>query len=298
MGKALFSLFFMALCQTFVISLFVSPLYVLFLRGPDGAFSLVLAFAVVFISFLVWALFKFGFFTLLLRMVRGEYVTLGFVFYGWRALKRSLPVSLFFAFVLTAFSAALCAGLFLCTDFFDMFAAFFQAEEQAQAAFHFDVKVLIGVVLAIVVLATLFLSLAFLFLSAYDTGNSSLSAALKTNFRLLHKRRLLLVRLLLTAGGRFLLIAFFAFALHTVLVLTTGAEKSSLAKLILNFVYLVNFYTALLRMYFALPVLYEDARAPKIDVLIEDKSDSAVIDETIALLENGTAASDTSENEK
>lgn len=45
--------------------------------------------------------------------------------------------------------------------------------------------------------------------------------------------------------------------------------------MIVNLVYLVNIYTALLKMYFAAPVLYVDAVRPVVDVTVTDGEQAA-----------------------
>lgn len=294
LGKTLFAFFFMAICEALLVSFLMMPLYSRFLKGRTDDSSLVLASVLTFASFTVWALFQFGFFSLLLRMVRGAFVTIGFVFLGYKKFKRSLPVSLFVAFLLTLVTAFALAATVLFTDVPDMLASSLAAQSDAAAlqAFHFDLKALAVALGALALLLLFFFLFAFIFLAAYDGDGSSLAGGLKVNFRLLKSRRLLLFKLLLVSGGRFLLIALGAFGLYSLLSFTTDEKSLTMGKLVLNFVYLVNFYTALLRMYFVLPVLYEDARQPRGDLLIEDHSDSAVISDTIALLEHGSQLSD------
>ena len=320
LGKALVSLFFMALCQTFCFSLLVTPLSLgLFRRGLSPAALQLASLVLLFLLFALWALFQYGFFVLLLRMVRREYVTLGFIFYGFKRLKKALPVALVYALVLLALSGAFLFVLLSFTSFPDQLADLLRsvagsaqalpdaasaagdpaaapaAGRAAGASLPFDWRspACFGGFALLLVFSLL--QLAFLIPAMHDEPASSLASALRTNRRLLRKRRLLLLGLMLRSGGRFLLIALLALVLQAGLTTFASPDRHGLAKLLLNFIYLINGYTAILRMYFALPVLYEDARRPRIDLLIEDHSDNAVISGTIALLEQGTPASDTAE---
>lgn len=311
-GKALVSFFVMVLGEALCIYLLVSPLYAqigALNSAAAGASlsSLIMATVVLFASFMIWALFQYGFAVLLLRMVRGEYVTLGYVFYGWRTLSRSLKSALFVAFVGVVLTAAFVFALLYFTDVPERLIMAQRAllsgktaPETATGAVRIDFAALSVFVLSALVTLIVYLQFAFLFQAAYDDKKGSLWGALKTNVRLLRRNKLRLLCLFLKAGGRFLVIALFAMALDGLLSFTTKANELTAVKLLLNFLYLVNGYTTLLRMYFALPVLYEEARAPQIDVVISDdadalserEKDSAVIAETIALLEHDTAPSD------
>ncbi|MCR5725616.1 MAG: hypothetical protein K6G80_11075 [Treponema sp.] len=288
LGKSLFAFFFMAICQAFLISFLMMPLYSRTLKGIVDGTTFVLFGLLMFASFLVWALFQYGFFSLLLRLVRGEYVTIGFIFLGFKKVRHALPVASFVAFVLSVLASLTATGIIVLTDIPSMLVSFMTAKNDAAAvsALHFDVRSAAVIGVSVLCLVWLFFTFAFIFLSAYDAAGAAFSSALKANLRLLHKKRWLLFRLLLVAGGRFLLIALAAVGLHTVLVFYTAENTMTFGKLALNFIYLVNFYTALLRIYFALPVLYETVRRPRTEIFIEDRSDSAVIDETIALLEH------------
>ena len=315
LGRALVSLFVMALCETVCISALCTPLYVRVSAGDTGAGALLLAALVLLASFAVWALFQYGFAVLLLRMVRGDYVTLGYIFYGWRTLRRSLPVALFFAAVFTVLTFALVASLFCFTDVPARLVAANEITRTVMAAnadgtasavqvatgaaFRAMPVLLVAAVGALVVLCAL-VQLSFLFQATYDGERNSLFGALRANWRLLSRRRLLLVRFVAVAGGTPLVIALLALFATFFIPATheTGSGSSALDAVLflLNLIYLMYGYTALLRMYFAVPVLYEEARKSTVQVVLDDESerekDDAVISETIALLEHGVAPSD------
>lgn len=314
MGRALIALLVLALCETVCLSLLAAPLYVRVVTGAVGAETRVLAWVVLFASFVVWALFQYGFAVLLLRMVRGNYVTLGYIFWGWRTWRRALPVALFLAVVCTALTAAFITTLFCTTDVPARLLAAQEvvrtltAEEAAgmtaqplagtAATVRIDVRGCVVLVAFAFITLTALLQLTFLFHATYDGETSSLRAALKTNWRLLSRRRLFLVRFVLAAGGRRLLIAALALFLSLLIPATpeqgSGGGVLSMTTLLFNIVYLINGYTALLRMYIAVPVLYEEARKPQLDMTIGDdtnhsEKDRAVISETIAFLEHDDA---------
>lgn len=292
-GNAFIAFLFKGICQTVLFSLIMLPLQLRGMRMLQGEAvsepSLFLVVLTVFALFLAWALFQYGFCAMLLHMAQERYVTIGFIFLGFKKLRASLPIALLVAFLLTLITVCCVLGLLFFTDVQKTLVQLLANPDAAPAslAAAFDARaglVLLGT--ALLFLLCFFL-LALCFFSAAAHENASLKQVLSENRRCLRAHRLLLFRFLLAAGGRFLLISAGAFFL---LAFVQSASAHPFISLFLNLVQLFNFYVALIRMSFALAAFYCAAVTETTLQADADRADdTAVINETIALLEHGLA---------
>ena len=325
MGNALFALFLTLFGETILGVLFAVP--AMKIVGQEGALFNELFFAaiLVFCALLVWLLFQYGFHILVLRMVRKEYVTLGYVFYGFKTIRKTLPLMLTIGMVVAALTVAVVAGgrIFVAKTGLDATIAEQIApsttetvpstEPSSDAAISSDADVLpatdhsdllngllkqTAVLLAVyfLLLAVTFIRFVFVFYLHFDNPADSVFRLFQKSARLMRKNVFRLIRLVICAGGRNLLIAAVAFG-ATMIIPATGESGSgrgglSIFVMLLNFVYFVNAYTALLRMYFAFPILYTDLIQPTIEVTITDDENSKVLAETVALLSGDEDAAD------
>ena len=291
-GNALFALFLTLLCETVGMMCFFLPSLMLLTHGAGAFNDVFFALLLVFCALVVWVLFQYGFLVLILRMVRREFVTLGYVFYGFRSLRRTLPLAavvagavclLSFAFAVLSHLLSARLGLALPADGMAQFAALGKSVR------------FVGVMLAayLLLLVAVGIHFVFIFYAHYDCAEGNLLSLFGKSARLMRGRRFRLLGLALRAGARNLALA--AVALLAVLFVPatneagSGSGGLSLVSALCNLVYLVNVYTALLRMYFAVPVLYTDAVSPTLDVRVPD-GDSVVLAEAAALLAGGEDA--------
>ncbi|MBQ7159410.1 MAG: hypothetical protein IJS09_08335, partial [Treponema sp.] len=109
MGNALFALFLTLICETVLGMIFAAP--AMMIMGRDTEINdLIFAMLLVFCALVVWLLFQYGFHILILRMVRKNYVTLGYVFYGFKKIKRTLPLVLTISLIVSVLTVAVVAG--------------------------------------------------------------------------------------------------------------------------------------------------------------------------------------------
>jgi len=283
LGKALFGFFFMAILETIAMMVIVLPsLSLLSSENEDSPFFLAGACILGFCALEVWLLFQYGFASMLLRMVRGQFVTMGFIFMGFKTLRKSLKPTLFFSIIFALIFALIQLVLYLLSD------------EVTSFIDSWGMNAFVALLAGVLVLLFLFVILqgAFLFQISFEEDISFFSQ-LKKNHHLLKGKRFTLIRLIFIAGGRHLLIAATAFV-FTQILSTLGENTSrllALIGLILSFIYFVNAYTALIRMYFAVPVLYDNLT--HVDVVVEDKWDvnTLILEETAALLAEKAAKS-------
>lgn len=296
MGNALFALFLTLICETVFGMLFAAPAAMLLAHESASLNDMIFAALLVFCAVVVWLLFQYGFHVLILRMVRKDYVTLGYVFYGFKKIKQTLTLALALAALVAVVTVA-----FVVSGRIVMAKLNLPIESTSAALVEKSVsdEILLrtGVLLALyaLLLVVVFIRFVFVFYLRFDNPDDSVLTLLKKSMRLMRGRYLRLIRLVLRAGGHNLAIAAGAFAL-TLFIPATNEDGSrtglSVAVMLFNFVYFVNAYTALLRMYFAFPVLYTDALLPTVDETIADDKDSVVLTETVALLSGDDKTAD------
>lgn len=273
-GNALFALFLTVLCQTVFSMFFLAPVVFLLLRGGmtfnERFFGYLLAFG----ALVVQVLFQYGFFVLVLRMVRREFVTLGYVFYGFKTIRKTLPL----AVAVSALVFAVTAAFFFVAR--HVVAAWWDANLSADIMLsaqemirQAQIPALLLVAAYAVVLVAVGIRFVFVFFLHADHPGEKLPSLFRKSARLMRKKCFLLIRLALRAGGHNFVIAAVALCVMAGMSAAAGADEARQVtplffSTVINLVYLVNIYTALLKMYFAFPVLYVDAVQPSVDVTI------------------------------
>ncbi len=260
-GKALFSLFFMTLLETITVLFLLSP-SVYLLKDSSVALPLILSFIAVFMSMM----FQSGFGVLLLRMFRKEYVTLGYVLYGLKNRKYSVKPVLLFSTCLIVFIIAARVLTRIMTPYVAPYG------QEAELAFKL---IAIGILFILFCLFVLF-RFIFVFLIRYDNPSLSFAKSVIKSIKMTKGRVFKFIKFVLLAGGRQLFIAV------TILIISFFIPESgddtnaivSLSSLILEFIYFINGYSAILKMYFTVPVMYETIKMQeeqlKLAVVIKD----------------------------
>lgn len=254
MGHTLFSLFLMAICETLVLSLLLAPAVVLISQNKMTARGMTIVAVLSFVSLIVMFLFQYGFAVLLLRMERSQYVTLGYIFSGFKRLKISFPVALVFTTSVAAVIALCRAGIYFFKQPLNLLT------EQSRTIV--ENSVVVAVMLLFIML--LFVRFMFVFQVRYDNQSENVFSAFKKSMRLIHGHVIDSICFVLRAGGRYLLIAIIVLIADLLIPEDNGKSFSGLSvvSLILDFIYFVNGYTALVRMYLAVPVLYDWLKSP------------------------------------
>lgn len=293
-GNALFALFLTVLCQTVFSMVFLAPVVFLLMRGGMTFNERFFGYLLVFCALVVQVLFQYGLQVLILRMVRGEFVTLGYVFYGFKTIRRTLPL----AVAVSALIFAVVFGFFLVAR--SVFSAWWDANLGAEALFsaqemlrQLRVPSLLLLAACVLVLVAVGIRFVFVFFLHVDHPGEKLPSLFRKSARLMRKKCFLLIGLALRAGGRNFVIAVVALCVMTGMTAAEGADDGhqlfpAFVGMIVNLVYLVNIYTALLKMYFAAPVLYVDAVRPVVDVIVAD-GEQAADDEAPAALADDAA---------
>lgn len=306
MGKVIYTLFLLTLLESLCSFVFLFPAIKIFSDAQQAQAigslqTKIIFFALLFAALVVWLTFQFGFAIMLLRMVRNENTNLGFLFMGFRKFNPAGKVILSFAAIISAvgiatrfITKALFAKLWpVVENAFKTASAEIQAAESAAesagnaassatdaagsilpfapdeaASIFFESGLFAGIffLLAFIVL----IHFAFVFQLHFDKPSVKVGGLFKESFRMMKGNVFRLIGFALCAGGKNLLIAI----VFAVIVSFIPEEKAGLSILVFLFdlAYFINLYTALVKFYFAVPVMYEAVRNEGDELRIENSA--------------------------
>lgn len=278
LGKLIYTLFLMSIIESFMSLMLLGPI----LRTSAGDTASYALFAV---GTLLFFLLQFGFASMLLRMTRNEFVTLGFLFYGFTRPKISLgPAAAFtiMAFIVIFISRFLFAFIFpeLLEVATKSPAEILNIAERAQSAealsgnteLVMQSKALVYPSL-IFLAAFTFLALipfAFTFQFKLDNQKKSVFWAMKKSLSTVFTdfNYIKTIALAFLASWKRILLALPISALMFISIISGG----TLITIVFHFFFLLNFYTALIQIMMAVPIVYQDAtQATEKGLLIDVK---------------------------
>lgn len=290
-AQVIYTLFLLTLLESLVSAIIVFPGIKIFSDSAGTSSELqskIIFFALAFLSVVVWLTFQFGFAVMLLRMTRNEKTNLGFLFMGFRRFNPAGKVILSLAAIISAVAVA---ARFITKAIFSAAFPFFKnlfrelaeeiSESAAQAAsdipnaaensvsggnilpyalsgeeameiiFEAASFSLFFILIAFIVI----IHFAFVFHIHFDNPCWKLSKVFSQSFKMMKGKVFKLIGFALRAGGKNLLAAI----IFAVLATFTPSQKAGLSILVFIFdlAYFINLYTALVKFYFTVPVLYE-----------------------------------------
>ncbi len=276
LGKLIYTLFLMSILESVLSSLLLTPL----LRSSTGD---IFSYALFALGTVIFFLLQFGFASMLLRMTRNEFVTLGFLFYGLTRPKISLGPAIAFTvlvFLVIFLSRILFAFLF--PELLEMAGKtsidLAKIAEQAQSSETFAgnkdlvIQSKLLVYPSLIFLAAFFflvlIPFAFTFHFRLDNPKKSVFWAMKksivavfTDFNYVK-----IIALAFITSWKRLLVAL-PIAGLMLFSITMGG---SLMTVIIYFFFLLNFYTALIQIMLSVPAVYDRATSkPEIGKMID-----------------------------
>lgn len=263
MWKALFSFLLMSVLETIILSAFSIPAMAsLSVDGSSGGNigSLIFSLISIYCGFVFVMLLQYGYQVILLRLLRGKFVTLGFLFNGFRERKRIGRASALFS-VGFIISFILCQITVLAVNHF--YPDFFK---------NINFTELVALVFLLYVFFSIILLIRFAFVWVYlaDFPEEKIAAVFKRCFSLLKNHTFKLIGFVLYAGGRRLLTAVAIIILSLFVPEKTEGAAGFLYSII-EVCYFISAYTAAVRMFAAVPLYYLNLTAYKFD------SDSSVL---------------------
>ncbi len=273
LGKIMYALFLISILETLASFILLSPALKLASSGANPALAKVETLVLAFLAIFVWLTFQFGFAVMLLKMTRREYTNLGFIFIGFRRLNPAGKIIGAFAgliaiLALIARFAARFIFLKIKPDFsFEMpaLSSLQTAEQVSESAPELissaasDTLLFVAIFLGILLLLGLFVLIRFVFVFQLHFDNPSMPVLqlFKKSAGMMRKNVLRLILFALRAGGKQLAIAIILAILVTFIPEDKNSGLSVLT-FILDMVYFINMYTAMIRIYLTVPVMYNE----------------------------------------
>ena len=280
LGKIMYALFIISIMETLASFAVLSPAMRLLANGANPVLAKAETFLLAFIAICVWLCFQFGFAVMLLKMTRREYTNLGFLFIGFRRLNPAGKV-------IGAFGG-LIAVLALVARFVTKFIFYkinpdfsfdkidlsplqnadqIAGQPELLSSLAIDMVTLILIFLGVLFVLGLFVLIRFVFVFQlhFDTPSMPLIQLFKKSSQMMRKNVLRLILFALRAGGKQLFIAIF---LAVLVNFIPEAKNSGLSVLvfIIDMIYFINLYTAMVRIYLTVPVMYEEILHPKLEI--------------------------------
>ena len=273
LGKIMYALFLISILETLASFILLSPALKLASSGANPALAKVEPLVLAFLAIFVWLTFQFGFAVMLLKMTRREYTNLGFIFIGFRRLNPAGKIIGAFAgliaiLALIARFAARFIFLKIRPDFsFEMpaLSSLQTADQVSESAPELissaasDTLLFVAIFLGILLLLGLFVLIRFVFVFQLHFDNPSMPVLqlFKKSAGMMRKNVLRLILFALRAGGKQLAIAIILAILVTFIPEDKNSGLSVLT-FILDMVYFINMYTAMIRIYLTVPVMYNE----------------------------------------
>ncbi len=280
LGKIMYALFLMSILETLASFALLSPVMRLLSNGANPLVVKTETLLLAFFAICVWLCFQFGFAIMLLKMTRREYTNLGFLFIGFRRLNPAGKVIGAFGGLIAILSlVARFVTKFIFykinPDFsFDKIdlSALQNADQIAGqpellSSVAVDMLTLVGIFLGVLFVLGLFVLIRFVFVFQlhFDNPSMPLLQLFKKSSLMMHKNVFRLILFALRAGGKQLFIAVF---LAVIVNFIPESKTSGLSVLvfIIDMIYFINMYTAMVRIYLTVPVMYEEILHPKLEI--------------------------------
>lgn len=291
MGKVIYTLFVLMLLESMCSFIFLFPAIRIFSSGGQAGLSFTplakaALFLILFAVLVVWLTFQFGFAVMLLRMARNEKVNLGFLFMGFRKFNPAGKVILSFAAIISAlgivsrfmtkavfarlwpvFSAGLkeigeaegaaAAGGADVASSSGAAGQLFSLSSEDAASVLFESGLFAGIFFLLVIIVLI--HFVFVFQLHFDKPSEKTRDLFKESYNMMRGNVFRLIGFALRAGGKNLVIAV-AFALLVSFIPQDIAGLSVLV-FVFDLIYFINLYTALVKFYFTVPLMYEQIRS-------------------------------------
>jgi len=274
LGKAFPSFFALVVLLSFVSLIFGGSGLYLFNHKGEASYVLVFCYLLIFAGIFISFLFISGFAIMLLRMARDEYVTFGYILYGFFKIKTFAPVALIFTFL----TGLVTVILVIVTKLISIYSPSL-VDYLSQKFNQPSILLLIAVISAVITFFVWF-GQVFIFFIKYDNPNKTLIKASFLSSKLVVTNFFKLVGFMLLAGGRNLILAIFYFGVMLSFSTSTDVSIYSVLRVLFNFLYFVNIYKALTLIFLSIPVFYNELTNPKIEINISLKKDADIIDDS------------------
>ncbi len=283
LGKIMYALFLISILETITSFAILSPVMRLAANGASPAVVKIQTLLFAFLAICVWLTFQFGFAVMLLKMTRREYTNLGFIFIGFRRLNPAGKIIGTFGgliAILALISRFATKFIFqkINPNFVFSMPDISSLQDAGQIAdqpevistMAIDMLLFVAIFLAVLFVLGLFVLIRFVFVFQlhFDNPSMSIPKLFKKSWQMMHKNVFKLILFALRAGGKQLFIAIFLAILVNFIPESKNSGLSILT-FIIDMIYFINMYTAMIRIYLTVPVMYEEIRNEKLAISSE-----------------------------
>lgn len=276
-GKIMYALFLMSIMETLSFFVILSPSLSPSQAASTGLGSKIFTLALAFIALCVWLTFQFGFAIMLLRMTRRQHVNLGYMFIGFKRFNPAGKVILSFAGLLALLTiAARFITKFIFSKINPDFSFTAVSIQDLQSLsentellsdFALNTALYMGIFIGVLFVISVFTLIHFVFVFHlhFDNPHLSIPSLFARSAKMMHKNVFKLILFALSSGGKQLFVAIFL-ALIVNFIPEDKASGLSILVFILDMIYFINLYTAMIRIYLTVPVLYEAILNPTLEI--------------------------------
>lgn len=269
LGKIMYALLFMSILDTLASFVILSPVMRMVQNGVSTIALRTGTFILAFLAICVWLTFQFGFAVMLLQMTRRKNTNLGFIFIGFKRFNPAGKIIVSFGalIALLAVIARFIAKFiffkiypdfsFATPSIEDLQAASENAELLSQSATQTLLFIGLFLLILFVLALAVLIRFVFVFHLHFDNPSMRVISLFRKSAELMQKNVFRLILFALKSGGKQLVIAIVLAAIGNFIPETKNPGLSVFVFL-LNIAYFVNLYTAMVRIYLTVPVLYEE----------------------------------------
>lgn len=276
-GKIMYALFLMSILETVSFFVILSPALNMTRAGSNPAASRVFTLILILFALCVWLTFQFGFAIMLLRMTRKQSVNLHHMFIGFKHFNPAGKVILSFAAllsvltVITRFISRLVftkirpGFSFQAVSVQDLQDITANSEVISEFVMNSALYICLFAGILFILSVITLLHFAFVFQLHFDNPSMSIKQLFAKSAGMMRGNVLRLIVFALRAGGKQLLTAVILAVIANMIPEDKASGLSALT-FIIDMIYFINLYTATIRIYLTVPVLYEDILNPKAEI--------------------------------
>lgn len=275
-GKIMYALFMMSILETLSFFVILMPGLRLAQNGLNPLAAQAFTIFLLFVALCVWLTFQFGFAIMLLRMTRRQPVNLGYIFAGFKCFNPAGKVILSFAGLLALLAIL---ARFISRFVFARIKPDFSfqsisvldlqngADSELVSEIAMNVIIYMGIFIGILFVISLvaLIHFVFVFHLHFDRPSMGVPELFRESAKMMRKNVFRLILFALRAGGRYLVTAILLSVALNFIPEDKGSGLSIFV-FVLDMIYFINLYTAMIRIYLTVPVLYDEILNPTLEI--------------------------------
>ncbi len=252
--KIFFVFFLLIVLQSLSSFIFTAPAAWLMMKAEQSSLYTIAGLSVVFLGMFMAFMVLSGFAVMLLRMVRSEKVTLGYMFLGFRRFKQFFPGAL--AASLTVLAVCLIMRL---VNRYVFYSESIVAKKAVEFAGAYGDILFVLLITSAVIIVLLYGQIYVQFFK-YDNKNLSIFYCLSESYKLSFKGLLFSILFFLVCAGRNIALTLFYSGMSVAFSGNDEGSPLNLLTIIFEFLYFMNICKIAAILCLSFPILYEEKR--------------------------------------